>query len=265
MTTQILSEKIWTPEIVKKRQEELIQCFRDGWKLSYSKISNQILIEHNNIKFYITQKRGANAEGYPTESGFVVKAHSKLSNDVTEKFKENSPNECRLREQLCNDRIVIDGVFQEDYEFTSISFAATVILGRTANGRVEWVNSNGFKYAEILDIAENKGTFNINDESTYGYIKTGSLAYELFKKIFELENISDEEVEKLKTKDYTKQLFSKTNYPALAENSDDNRGRSDVVRYRKTPIIYKGKEIYLTTQWFAENRNDIIGWYKKHL
>ena len=91
------------------------------------------------------------------------------------------------------------------------------------------------------------------------------MAFELFKRIFELENITDEEFEKLKTKDYTKQLFSRTDYPALAENREDNRGRSNVIRYRKTPIIYKGKKVFLTTQWFAENRNDVIGWYKKHL
>lgn len=265
LTTQILSEKTWTPEVVKKRQIELIQSFVDGWELSYSEISYPVSIENNDFKFYITQKRGANAEGYPTESGFVVNAQSKLSDDVSEKFKEYNPTAYRLREQLYNDGIVIDGFFQEDYEFTSISLAAEIILGRNANGKIEWVNSDGFKYAEISNIAENNGTFNINDESTYGCIKTGSLAFELFKRIFELENITDEEFEKLKTKDYTKQLFSRTDYPALAENSEDNRGRSNVIRYRKTPIIYKGKKVFLTTQWFAENRNDVIGWYKKHL
>ena len=107
--------------------------------------------------------------------------------------------------------------------------------------------------------------FNINDESTYGVLKVGSLAFELFKKVFELGNITDEEIEKLKEKEYSKQLFSRTDYPILADHREDNRGNSNVIRYLKEPIVYQGKNIYFTTQWFASNRNDVISWYKKHL
>ena len=107
--------------------------------------------------------------------------------------------------------------------------------------------------------------FNINDESTYGVLKVGALAFELFKKIFETGRITDEEIEKLKKKEYSKRLFSKMNYPILADNREDNRGKSNVIRYRKEPILYKGKNIYFTTQWFAGNRNDVVAWYRKHL
>ena len=96
-------------------------------------------------------------------------------------------------------------------------------------------------------------------------LKVGTLAFELFKKIFETGSITDEEIEKLKEKEYSKQLFSKTDYPILADNREDNRGKSNVIRYRKEPIFYKGKNIYFTTQWFAGNRNDVIAWYRKHL
>ena len=72
-------------------------------------------------------------------------------------------------------------------------------------------------------------------------------------------------VEKLKKKEYSKRLFSKMNYPILADNREDNRGKSNVIRYRKEPILYKRKNIYVTTQWFSGNRNDVIAWYHKHL
>lgn len=266
LTTQVLSEKTWTPKIVEKRQSELIERFVACWELNYSKVPVQNQEKEEDSLFYIVQKRGANAEGYQAESGFVVKAGSKLSDDVVVKFKENYPNAHRLREKLYGEGIVVDGIFQVDYEFESISLAASIVLGRNASGQKEWLDSAGFKFEETMknsNVIDSE--FNINDESTYGYIKTGALAFELFKRIFEIENITDAEIEKLKTKEYSKRLFSRTDYPILADNREDNRGGSNVIRYRKTPIVYKGKSIYITTQWFAENKNDIISWYKRHL
>ena len=35
-------------------------------------------------------------------------------------------------------------------------------------------------------------------------------------------------------------------------------------RYRKSPIYYKDQIIFVTTQWFDGNRDDIINWYKRH-
>lgn len=265
LTTQVLNEKEWSPKIVEKRQSELIDRFIFCWDLKYSKPTVQNKESDDGTFFYITNKRGANAEGYPSESGFVVKNGSKLSDSVVAKFKDNYPNAYKLREELSG-TIVINGIFQEDYEFESISLAASIILGRNASGPKEWIDKAGFKFEETSNIENaTAGNFNINDESTYASIKTGALAFELFKRIFELGNITDEEVEKLKTKDYTKQLFSRTDYPILADNREDNRGGSNVIRYRKTPIVYKGKNVYITTQWFSENRNDIINWYRKHL
>ena len=261
LTTQVLSEKEWSPSVVEKRQKELLDIFIDRWNLRSTTLNR---ITDEGI-FFIKNKRGANAEGYPTETGFVVKKGSKLSDGIVAKFRENYPNAYRLREELTS-TIVIGGIMQEDYEFESISLAASVVLGRNASGQKEWTDSTGLKFEETLNIENTaSGSFNINDVSTYGSLKTGALAYELFKRVIELRAITEEEVERLKTKEYTKQLFNRTDYPILAENREDNRGGSNVVRYRKTPISYNGRYIYITTQWFSENRKDIIAWYRRHL
>lgn len=260
LTTQVISESTWTPSIVKDRQNTLLEKFKECWELKYVEDTDK----KDATLFYIANKRGANSTGYADENGFVVKAGSKISDSVVEKFELNYPNAYRLREKLCTNGIILNGVFQSDYEFDSISLAASLILGRNARGQKEWVDSDGIAYDEKPENS-NVGEFNINDESTYGAIKVGSLAFELFKKVFELGNITDEEIEKFKEKEYSKQLFSKTDYPILANNREDNRGNSNVIRYRKEPIVYKGKNIYFTTQWFAANRNDVISWYKKHL
>lgn len=261
LTTQVLNEKEWSPNVVEKRQVELLNIFISCWNLK-SIIPNK---EIEDVGFFIKNKRGANAKGYSTETGFVVKCGSKLSDDIVAGFKDNYPNAYRLRKELIN-TIVVEGVFQEDYEFENASLAASVVLGRNASGPKEWINDAGLKFEETLNIEDTSlGSFNINDENTYGNLKTGALAFELFKRIFELGNITNEEIEKLKTKEYTKQLFSRTDYPILADSREDNRGSSNVIRYRKSPIVYKDKKIYITTQWFSENRKDIISWYRKHL
>lgn len=264
LTTQVISESTWTPSIVGNRQMELLKKFKECWELDYvDDIDKKTTLDDETL-FYIKNKRGANSTGYVGENGFVVKAGSKISDNTVEKFEVNYPNAYRLREQLCSDGTILNGVFQNDYEFDSISLAASLILGRNARGQKEWEDINGFPFDEN-EKNNYVGVFNINDESTYGVLKVGSLAFELFKKVFDLGNITDEEIEKLKEKNYSKQLFSRTDYPILADHREDNRGNSNVIRYRKEPIVYKGKNIYFTTQWFATNRNDVISWYKKHL
>ena len=266
LTTQVLGENTWTPEIVESRQKELMGKFIECWRLEYIEDKEKKeTAENDTALFYISNKRGADSLGYPTEGGFVVKAGSKMSDGTVDKFEINYPNAYRLRESLCGDGVIVDGVFHSDYEFESISLAASLILGRNARGQKEWVDSAGIPYDECIGTEGNRGEFNINDESTYGALKVGALAFELFKKVFESGNITDEEIEKFKGKEYSKQLFSKTDYPILADNREDNRGKSNVIRYRKEPIVYGGKNIYFTTQWFAGNRNDVISWYRKHL
>lgn len=266
LTTQVLCESEWTPEIVALRQKTLVDKFVECWELQYvSNAEKKDASQEDFSLFYISGKRGAEAVGYPSEGGFVVKVNSKLSNDIVDNFEANYPNAFRLRQRIMEDKIVVDGVFQDDYEFDSISLAASIILGRNARGQKEWVDADGIPYDEKMEISGGSNDFNINDESTFSSLKIGALAYELLKKIFELGNISDEEVAKLKEKEYSKQLFNKTDYPILANNREDNRGNSNVIRYRKNPIIFRGKNLYITTQWFEDNRIDVISWYRKHL
>jgi hypothetical protein len=42
-------------------------------------------------------------------------------------------------------------------------------------------------------------------------------------------------------------------------------GNGTQKRYRAETVTLSGKTIYITTQWFEDNRADIISWYKEHL
>lgn len=109
--------------------------------------------------------------------------------------------------------------------------------------------------------------FNINDESTWleGLLPVAKLFYNLFEDLVNKSKITADEVEKLKTKDYTKSLFHSTDYPAVANNRTDNMGNSTQKRYRAKAVNFEGKEIYISTQFFDSDRDTVIEWYKSHL
>lgn len=264
LTTQVISEQTWTPQVVEKRQEMLINCFIQRWDLTYTEES--LNDNSQRRKYYIRGKRGANAAGIPFDDGvFTVIQGSKVSSEISNDFEHNYPNAFRLRNKLCENQIITDNIFISNYDFSSISLAASVVLGRNASGPKEWVNSNNTPYEQVEMLENTPQNFNIDDDSTFRFLSVGTLAFQLFKKIFELEKISEHEINLLKGKDYTKSLFSRTNFPVLADNRNDNMGQSNVIRYKKEPLLFKGKQLFFTTQWYEENRNDVITWYKKHL
>ena len=94
--------------------------------------------------FSIEATRGANAKGMRKVDGFMVMAGAELARDTVPSFSKGF---ALLRDQLIDDELVeeIDGKFvlKEDYLFSSPSAAAAVVMGRNANGLLEWKLSNG--------------------------------------------------------------------------------------------------------------------------
>ena len=108
--------------------------------------------------------------------------------------------------------------------------------------------------------------FDINDESTWaeGMIPVAKLFFNLVTDLIERDLLTENEVEKLKTKEYTKSLFPATDYPAIANKRTDNMGNSTQKRYRAKTVSYKGTDIYISTQFFNSDREEVIKWYKEH-
>ena len=75
----------------------------------------------------------------------MVRKGSTISSDTTEGFPANYADQ---RSQLIQDGIISGGVFTIDYPFTSVSAAAAVVLGRSANGRKEWTKLDGQSYVQ---------------------------------------------------------------------------------------------------------------------
>ena len=109
--------------------------------------------------------------------------------------------------------------------------------------------------------------FDINNEDTWieGLIPIAKLFYNLIEDLISRLKITVTEIEQLKTKEYTKYLFPSSDYPAVANNRTDNMGNSTQKRYRKKSLSFEGVDIYISTQFFEQDRDAVIKWYKSHI
>ena len=102
-------------------------------------------------EFYLKGK-GVKAKGLYTSEGFIVLKGSQAVKDETPSIH---PYMKTLRDTLIKEGILQDEGdtyrFTKDYPFTSPSTAAGVVLGRAANGRIEWKDSKGRTLKEIQE------------------------------------------------------------------------------------------------------------------
>ena len=101
----------------------------------------------SDIEFYLTI-RGANAVGYEDGNKFLVKKGSLISPAVTPSLADVYREQ---RDKLIHDGIINNNEFMNDYLFSTISAAACVVSGRSANGKTEWVDIDGNTYQKIKE------------------------------------------------------------------------------------------------------------------
>lgn len=94
--------------------------------------------------FYIQAVRGADGQGVKSVDGFIVLKNSIMASSVTRSFTEKYQ---LLRDKLLTDKIVVPSEqglrFTKDFLFSSPSTAASIIMGRCANGLSEWKTKDG--------------------------------------------------------------------------------------------------------------------------
>ena len=107
--------------------------------------------------FYLKGARGAEAQGKRTADGFVVFSDSNVAIDTVRSFPKGFN---ALRDELIENKVIVNQgdqlVLASDYLFSSPSSAAAVIMGRSANGLVEWKNAQGkeLKSVEESEISQ---------------------------------------------------------------------------------------------------------------
>lgn len=142
-----------TQSSISESDRAEMEEFLENIKLLINTLGHKVFEEKREYKsslktqqeiFGINASRGANAQGEPTSEGFVVFKGSKIANSTVASFP---PYMNRLRQKLLNEGIIqLNGnelELADDYIFNSASTAAAVVMGRSANGLVEWKMSNG--------------------------------------------------------------------------------------------------------------------------
>lgn len=120
-----------------------------GYKV-FDKIDTSVVEKENSDTiFHIAAARGADAKGLLVPDGFMVIKGSRIAKDTVPSMASNLVN---LRNIMLEKNIINqEFVFVTDYIFTSPSLAAAIVMGRNANGRIEWKNINN---KSIKDIEE---------------------------------------------------------------------------------------------------------------
>ena len=107
--------------------------------------------EQEELMLYISSKRkGAEnptkGQCKITNEGFVVLAGSMIE----ENYTESTPNSVRLlKEKYIENNEIIDGILQKDKLFSSSSYAASFVLGRSINGKELWKTKEGLSLNDL--------------------------------------------------------------------------------------------------------------------
>ncbi len=100
-----------------------------------------------NRKVYHVEGPGCKAAGFETNTGFTVQKGSVAREPTVPSMKKKAPGYYHQRQDLIDDEVLekkTDGYrFAKDWLFGSPSAAASVCLGRSANGLTEWKDEVG--------------------------------------------------------------------------------------------------------------------------
>ena len=103
--------------------------------------------------------KGVSASGFESNQGFVVRQGSRAALDTAPSMKEHVRGMYDLRMDLISNGVLLRQgdmyTFSQDYTFSSPSTAAAIVLGRSANGRVEWKDQAGKTLKDIQDSIAN--------------------------------------------------------------------------------------------------------------
>ncbi len=154
----VINNTIPTCSSISEYDEAMLHEFINNAKLLVNTLGYKVFdtIEDTAVRqndteqyFFIKAARGADAKGMIVSDGFAVMKGSTIAFSTVQSMSDNLK---KLRDSLIKKEI-IDKNFKltRDYIFTSPSLAATIVMGRNANGRTEWKNE---EHKSIKDIEE---------------------------------------------------------------------------------------------------------------
>lgn len=160
-TKRYLIENSCTPTLssISESDRAEMEEFLENIKMLVNTLGHKVFEEKREISLAVTPKellylktaRGCDSFGEQTSEGFVVLKGSKIADSMTASMSSSIK---KFRGNLILKNIIIDFEFNEDYIFSSPSFAATLVMGRSANGLTEWRTNDG-RILKSLEISQN--------------------------------------------------------------------------------------------------------------
>jgi hypothetical protein len=99
--------------------------------------------------------KGVTARGHEATQGFVVRVGSQAVGETVPSMQQHVRGMFDLRQELIDNGVLQadngNYKFAQDYAFSSPSTAAAVVLGRSANGRIEWKDGQGRTLKELQE------------------------------------------------------------------------------------------------------------------
>jgi len=116
----------------------------------FEKLVDESITKSNKNIFLINAARGAKGKGLPSSNGFIVLKGSEIAISTVASMQNSLLN---IRKNLIDAGIVTEEneklIFNQDYEFSSPSTAAAIVMGRNANGLKEWKLKNSKSLKEF--------------------------------------------------------------------------------------------------------------------
>lgn len=154
----IVNSTIPTCSSISEYDEAMLEEFMSNTKLLVNTLGYKVFdnLEETSVKqnqneliFQISATRGAQASGMIVADGFAVLKGSTIATTTTPSMFDSMQ---KLRNKLLTEKIIDENFkFTKDYIFSSPSLAASIVMGRSANGRTEWKT---FDHKSIKDFEE---------------------------------------------------------------------------------------------------------------
>ena len=109
------------------------------------------IISESDSKLFICEvkKKNIKATGYRVDKGFLVLNGSQCTIDM-----DDGTTPCFINERLklVEEGVIVNGVFEKDYVFSSSSAAATQVCGHNMSGLQNWKTEDGVTLKEIQEL-----------------------------------------------------------------------------------------------------------------
>lgn len=147
---RVLTRNIYQNTRLSESQIATMEEFIENIRILIDTLGYRILMPTQSAAESTVILRCKEAKRFVSATGFVVQGGSKVADHTTLSFETQAHGFFKLRKRLIEDGI-IDAQYQfvNDYEFSSPSAAAAIVLGRSANGLTEWRTEDGKKLKEL--------------------------------------------------------------------------------------------------------------------